>query len=81
MIISTAEGDGRMPADQTANATAHGCGAAKSEMILMNNYTYWPECTPGYAHANYYMLGKEHATFMDAEVVKSIADWVKLARQ
>lgn len=80
VIVTTAEGDGRMPGDQTANATAHGCGASKNEMILMNNHTFWPDCMPGYVHANYYMLGKEHATFMDADVVKSIADWVKKAR-
>ncbi|HKP55916.1 MAG TPA: alpha/beta hydrolase, partial [Polyangiales bacterium] len=79
-IITTAEGDGRMPPDQTTVATSHGCMAAKSEMILMNNYTSWPGCMPGYAHANYYMLGKEHATFMDAEVVKSIGDWIKASR-
>jgi hypothetical protein len=81
VIISMAEGDGRMPTDQMANATAHGCGAAKKEMILMNDHTFWPDCMPGFVHANYYMLGKEHATFMDADVVKSIADWVKKARQ
>ncbi len=80
LIVTTAEGDGRMPADQTTLATSHGCKAAKNEMILMNNHTSWPECMPGYVHANYYMLGKEHATFMDADVVKSIADWIKLAR-
>jgi pimeloyl-ACP methyl ester carboxylesterase len=80
MIITTAEGDGRMPADQTMLATSHGCGPAKNEMILMNNHTSWPMCQPGFVHANYYMLGKEHATFMDAEVVKSIGDWIKLAR-
>jgi hypothetical protein len=80
LIITMAEGDGRMPSDQMALATSHGCQPAKSEMILMNNHTSWPMCQPGFVHANYYMLGKEHATFMDAEVVKSIADWIKLAR-
>lgn len=80
MIVTTAEGDGRMPGDQTTLATSHGCKASKTEMILMNTHTSWPECMAGYVHANYYMLGKEHATFMDADVVKSIADWIKLAR-
>jgi hypothetical protein len=27
------------------------------------------------------MLGKEHATFMDKDVVKSIVDWIKLGRR
>ncbi len=80
-IITTAEGDGREPGDQTAVATGHGCGAAQTEQILNNNHTFWPDCDPGFVHANYYMLGKEHASFMDREVVESIADWIKLARQ
>ncbi|MET0389081.1 MAG: hypothetical protein ABW321_24110 [Polyangiales bacterium] len=50
-------------------------------MILNNVHTFWPECQPGFVHANYYMLGKQHATFMDADQVKSIVDWIKLARQ
>lgn len=80
LIISMAEGDGRMPTDQSSLASSHGCMAAKKEMILMNDYTHWDECMPGYVHANYYMLGKQHETFMDADVVKSIADLVKKAR-
>jgi hypothetical protein len=81
VIISTAEGDGRMPSDQMALATMHGCDAGQNEMILMNSHTFWPNCNPGFVHANYYMLGKEHATSMDREAVGSIVDWIKLARQ
>jgi pimeloyl-ACP methyl ester carboxylesterase len=80
-IITTAEGDGREPGDQAMLAGSHGCAAGMTEMILNNKHTFWPTCTPGFVHANYYMLGKEHATSMDAEVVKSIADWIKLQRQ
>jgi pimeloyl-ACP methyl ester carboxylesterase len=80
-IITTAEGDGREPSDQAMLATTHGCGAGMTEMILMNKHTFWPMCQPGFVHANYYMLGKEHATFMDKDVVQSIVNWIKLARQ
>lgn len=80
-IITTAEGDGREPSDQTMLAGTHGCGGGATEMILNNKHTFWPMCKPGFVHANYYMLGKEHATFMDKEVVKSIVDWIKLQRQ
>lgn len=81
LIISTAEGDGRMPSDQTTLATSHGCDAAQTEMILNNVHTSWPNCDPGFVHANYYMLGKEHATSMDRETVESIVDWIKISRQ
>jgi hypothetical protein len=81
VVITMAEGDGRMPSDQASVAGGHGCGMATTEMILQNVHTFWPMCQPGFVHANYYMLGKEHATFMDKEVVESIVDWVKLQRQ
>ncbi len=70
-----------MPSDQTTVATGHGCDAAQMETFLMNEHTFWPNCDPGFVHANYYMLGKEHATFMDKETVESIVDWIKLSRQ
>ena len=81
VIITTAEGDGRMPSDQSMLAGTHGCQAGMSQMILNNVHNFWPTCQPGFVHANYYMLGKEHATFMDKEVVESIANWIKLQRQ
>ena len=58
----------------------HGCDGATMETFLMNQHTFWPNCDPGFVHANYYMLGKEHATNMDVETVESTADWIKLAR-
>jgi hypothetical protein len=81
VIITTAEGDGRMPSDQATVAMGHGCGAAQTEMILQNVHTFWPDCDPGFVHANFYMLGKQHATFMDKEVVEKIANWIKLGRK
>jgi hypothetical protein len=81
VIISTAEGDMREPSDQMSLATSHGCDAAQVEMILNNKHTFWANCDPGFVHANYYMLGKEHADSMDREVVESIVDWIKIARQ
>ena len=80
-IITTAEGDMREPTDQAMLAGTHGCGAGMTEMILNNKHTFWPMCKQGFVHANYYMLGKEHATFMDKDVVKSIVDWIKIQRQ
>jgi len=81
VIISTAEGDKAMPGDQSTLAGTHGCGSAQSEIILNNVHDFWPMCMPGFVHANYYMLGKMHATSMDKQVVESIANWIKLQRQ
>ena len=81
VIITTAEGDNRMPGDQAMVATGHGCAAVKTEMILQNVHTFWPDCKPGFVHANFYMLGKMHATYMDRDVVEKIVNWIKLGRQ
>jgi hypothetical protein len=81
VIISMAEGDGRMPSDQATVAMGHGCSTAQTEMILQNVHTFWPDCDPGFVHANFYMLGKRHETFMDREVVEKIATWIKLGRE
>ena len=50
-------------------------------MLGNTTETFWPNCDPGFVHANYLMLGKMHIDFMDKEVVSSIVDWIKLARQ
>jgi hypothetical protein len=81
VIMTTAEGDGSMPADQTMLATTHGCDAGQSQMILNNVHSFWAGCDPGFVHANYYMIGKEHATSMDKAVVESIVNWIKIQRQ
>ena len=81
VIMTTAEGDGSMPGDQTMLATTHGCDAGQSQMILNNVHSFWAGCDPGFVHANYYMIGKEHATSMDKAVVESIVNWIKLQRQ
>jgi dienelactone hydrolase len=80
VIVTTAEGDMRMPSDQSMLASSHGCAPGMSEMILNNVHSFWPTCKPGFVHANYYMLGKQHATSMDKEVVESIVNWIKLQR-
>jgi pimeloyl-ACP methyl ester carboxylesterase len=67
--------------NQMANATAHGCDAQMMRAIDMNNdETYWPNCDPGWAHANYLMKTKQHATSMDPSVVKSMVDYIKQTR-
>ena len=81
VIITTAEGDNRMPSDQSMLASTHGCDPGQSQMILNNVHNFWAGCDPGFVHANYYMLGKQHATSMDKDVVQSIANWIKLQRQ
>jgi len=68
--------------NQMANATAHGCDAQMMRAVDMNNdETYWPNCDPGYVHANYLMKTKQHATSMDPSVVKSMVDYIKQSRQ
>jgi dienelactone hydrolase len=81
VIMTTAEGDNRMPGDQSMLAMTHGCDPGQSQVILNNQHSFWAACDPGFVHANYYMLGKEHATSMDKDVVESIVNWIKLARQ
>jgi hypothetical protein len=82
-ILNTAAG---MPQpegllDQMANATAHGCMPAMMSAIDANNdMTAWPGCSKGFVHANYMMKTKMHATSMDAPVVKSLVDWIVMAR-
>ena len=78
-VISTAA-DGESVIDQGATAAAHGCGAAQTGMILNNIETYWPDCNPGFVHANYQMQGKAHADYIDAELVLRIGDLINLAR-
>jgi hypothetical protein len=80
-IVTTAEGDKSKPGDQSMLAGTHGCGSGQSQIILNNVHDFWPMCMPGFVHANYYMLGKMHATSMDKQVVESIANWIKLQRQ
>ena len=50
-------------------------------MLGNNDETFWPKCDAAFVHANYRMLGKMHADFMDKEVVQSLVDWIKLSRQ
>lgn len=80
-VISTAaENDIGPVINQGAIPVSHGCGASQTNMIGNNVETYWPDCKPGFVHANYLMLGKAHADYIDANVVARIADLIKLAR-
>ncbi len=81
-IISTiAENDlVPTPVNQGTIPTSHGCGASVENMVGNNLETHWPNCDPGFAHANYYMYGKAHADYIDAVVVERIADLINAAR-
>lgn len=80
LISTAAESDIGPVIDQGAIAAGHGCGAAQMNMIGNNKETYWPDCDGGFVHGNYFMLGKAHADYIDAEVVERIGDLIKLAR-
>ena len=80
-VISTAaESDIGPVINQGGVPASHGCGAEQTHMVGNNVETYWPDCDPGFVHANYFMLGKAHADYIDADVVKRIGDLIKLAR-
>lgn len=81
LIDTNAEMDIGPPLDQGMLPMSHGCKAMMTKMDSNNTETFWPDCNPGFVHANYLMLGKMHTDFMDDEVVHSIVDWIKLARQ
>jgi hypothetical protein len=80
VISSAAEDDIGPVIDQGAVPAGHGCGEPQTNMVGNNVETHWPDCDPGFAHANYFMLGKGHSDYMDAEVVKRIGDLIKAAR-
>jgi hypothetical protein len=80
LIDTNAEMDIGPPLDQGNWPMMHGCDASMMKMDGNNTETFWPNCDPGFVHANYLMLGKMHTDFMDKEVVQSIVDWIKLAR-
>ena len=81
LIDTNAEMDIGPPLDQGMLPMTHGCDASMMKMDGNNTETFWPNCDPGFVHANYLMLGKMHIDSMDKEVVQSIVDWIKLARQ
>jgi hypothetical protein len=80
VIGSVAENDIVGPMDQGTLPTQHGCSAAEMLTLGNNEQTWWADCRPGFVHSNYFMLGKAHADYMDAEVVKSIADLIVASR-
>jgi hypothetical protein len=80
-VISTAAEDDIGPVvNQGSVPMTHGCDASQMAKVGNNDETHWPNCDPGFTHANYLMLGKAHADSIDAEVVKRIADLMKAAR-
>ena len=80
VISSAAENDIGPVIDLNAIGASHGCGAAQMAKIGNNDELYWPDCNPGFTYASYFMLGKAHADYMDADVVKRIADLMKAVR-
>lgn len=80
VISSAAEMDIGPVINQGGVPASHGCGPEQTNMVGNNVETYWPDCNPGFVHANYFMLGKGHIDYMDAEVVERIADLINLAR-
>ena len=82
VISTTAENDlgGIAPVDQGVVPAAHGCGNPQMSKVGNNDETYWPNCNPGFTHANYWMLGKVHEDFLDVELVARIADLIKMTR-
>jgi hypothetical protein len=80
LIDTNAEMDIASPLDQGTWPMTHGCDGPMMKMDGNNTETFWPNCDPGFVHANYLMLGKMHADFMDKEVVQSIVDWINVAR-
>jgi hypothetical protein len=80
IISSAAEVDIGPVVNQGLFPTTHGCGAAVTNMVGNNIETHWPNCSPGFVHANYLMLGKGHADYIDPEVVTRIGDLINEAR-
>jgi hypothetical protein len=80
IIDTNAEMDIAAPLDQGTTPMSHGCKASQMMMLGNNTQTLWPDCTKGFVHSNYLMLGKMHTDFMDDVVVKSIVDLIKQAR-
>jgi hypothetical protein len=68
--------------DQTAIAAKHGCAAKSERQLGMDNITEWADCSPGWVHRNYLMLGKGHGfvpqdwpdVAMTDEIAQSIHD-------
>lgn len=81
VLSSAAEMDIGPVINQGQVPASHGCGASQESMIGNNVETYWPDCDPGFTHANYFMLGKGHIDYIDADVVKRIGDLINQARR
>jgi hypothetical protein len=68
--------------DQSAIAAKHGCDTKSERTLGMDNITEWANCSPGWVHRNYLMLGKGHGFVpqdwpdmaMTDEIAQSIHD-------
>ncbi|MBN1654718.1 MAG: hypothetical protein JXA30_13185 [Deltaproteobacteria bacterium] len=81
VIATAAKNDiGPLP-DPGSIPTSHRCDAQQQETLGNNTHMFWPNCSPDFVHANHLMLGKGHIDYMDAELVESIVDWIKIAEQ
>jgi len=65
--------------DQTAAASAHGCGARLAPRDIGNGQILyeWPDCDPGWVHFNFVMGAHEHITAIDDPVVLHIVEAIK----
>jgi hypothetical protein len=59
-------------------AAAHGCGPQRTTEITRDVLTEWPDCSAGFVHQSYLMLGKGHGfdpiDWPDEDMRLSIAD-------
>jgi pimeloyl-ACP methyl ester carboxylesterase len=70
--------------EQSAVASAHGCGARSTRNLGNNRVTEWPACGPGWVHADYFMIGKAHGfdpiDWPDEGMTQEIVDAIRDAR-
>jgi hypothetical protein len=69
--------------DQSDVAMGHGCTTPMQgpDMVGNNEYRHFADCSPGFVHEDYMMIGKGHIDSMDAEVVEKIVDAIKSTEQ
>lgn len=64
--------------DQTAPATKHGCGARSERTLGKDNISEWANCSKGWVHQDWLMLGKGHGfdpkDWPDTDMTTAIAE-------
>jgi hypothetical protein len=65
--------------DQSDVAMGHGCTTPMQgpDMVGNNEYRHFADCSPGFVHEDYMMIGKGHIDSMDPEVVEKIVEAIK----